>query len=96
MMDIELKALDFLKKIPVFFEVYHRTTFRRYRNAKSGGVQEVLVEILDAGPEYSGGRYQVFATSTDGKSASGNPMPDIETALAVVHWGDLDKGEVNA
>jgi len=25
-MDIELKALDFLKKIPVFFEVYHRNS----------------------------------------------------------------------
>lgn len=90
-MEIEFKALNFLKKTGIFFEVYHLTTFQCYRNAKKGGVQEVRVEILDAGPEYSGGRYQVFATTKDGKAASGNPMPDIEAALAVVHWGDLDK-----
>ena len=92
MTDIELKAINFLKKVCNFSEVYHRITFKCVRKT-NGGVQEVLVEILDAGPEYSGGRYQVFATSTDGKSASGNPMADIEAALAIVPWGKLDEGE---
>jgi hypothetical protein len=90
-MEIEFKALNFLKKTNTFFETYHVTTLQCYRNTKAGGVQEVRVEILDAGPDYSGGRYQVHATTKDGKAASGNSMADIEAALAVVHWGDLDK-----
>ena len=81
-----------LKKMGGAFEVYHKTEFLLYRNAKAGGVQEVTVTILDAGENVDRGlRYQAFATTKDGKSAAGNPADSIETVLAILHWGDLDR-----
>ncbi|HLE63323.1 MAG TPA: hypothetical protein VI750_09295 [Pyrinomonadaceae bacterium] len=85
-----VKALDELKAKAGIFEIYHRSTFKCYRNKQHGGVQEVLIELLDAGPTQQY-RYSVVATSTDGKSASGNPGSSLEEAIAFVHWWDLDK-----
>jgi hypothetical protein len=80
-----------LLKVANFFEVYHKTAFKCYRNAKNGAVQEVLVEIQDAGPAAGGSRYSCVATSEDGKVARGNPGPSIDVVLATVHWGELDE-----
>lgn len=81
-----------LKKVAGFSEVYHTTSFRCFRHAKDGGVQEVTVEIYDAGPDVDEDlRYSCAAHSDDGKVASGNPGATIGVALATVHWWDLDK-----
>ncbi len=79
-----------LKKVAGIFEAYHATSFKCYRNKKAGGVQEVLVEILDAGSDNSQ-RYHCTATTDDGRSATGNPAPSIDVVLATLHWGDLDR-----
>lgn len=74
-------------------EAYHVTTFKGYRKSgpQVGDIQEVTVEIWDAGPERRASRYMILAVSEGGKVASGNPVDSIETALALVHWADLDK-----
>jgi len=90
-MSIELDGLREIRKFAGFFEVYHRTSFQCYRNAKSGAVQEVTVEIFDAGPDHSPNRYHVVATAADGKAASGNPGDSVNVALAFVHWWEFDK-----
>jgi hypothetical protein len=89
--ETELEMLNELKKIPDLSEVYHKTTFKCYRNAKKGGMQEVLVEVLDGGPENQTTRYSVIATTPDGKRASGNSSSSIAAAIAMVHWWNLDK-----
>ena len=83
--------LERLKRASGAFEVYHRTEYTLYRERKGGGVQEVLVEILDAGPSKQHTRYHVHARSENGATATGNPAESIEVALAIVHWGNLDK-----
>lgn len=85
-----VEIIEKLKTKAGFFEVYHRDTFKCYRNKKSGGVQEVTIEVLDAGPAQASSRYSVVATSKDNKGASGNPASTIEEALAFVHWWTLD------
>jgi hypothetical protein len=90
-MNVELEGLREIQNFANFFEVYHKTSFECYRNAKDGSVQEVLVEILDSGPEQLPNRYHVVARSTDGKSASGNPGDSVKVALAFVHWWELDE-----
>jgi hypothetical protein len=77
-----------------FPEVYHRTTFECYRRTETGGVQEVIVTILDSGQDSSangGPRYHVYAQGEDGRSASGNGADDLRTAICTVHWHQLDK-----
>ena len=76
------------KQIEVF-EAHEVRTFRAYRNSKDGGVQEVTIEILDAGPTKPDNRYRCVARAGD-KSASGNSAESISTVLAMVHWWDLD------
>jgi hypothetical protein len=78
-----------LRKQADIFEAHHVQTFRAYRNSKSRGVQQVTIEILDAGPEKPNNRYQCIATAGD-KSAAGNSAESISTAIALVHWWSLD------
>lgn len=74
-----------------FFEVYHKTSFECYRERKSGGVQTVTVEVLDAGPNvHPDSRYHINAIGENGKKATGNPAESIDVLLATVHWWDLD------
>lgn len=86
----EAEILEMLKKETGANEAYRRTEYMLYRDNKSGGVQEVRVEILDGGPAMGNARYHVKATSDDGRVATGNPDKSLETALAIVHWYDLD------
>ena len=87
----EAEIINHLKRVSGFFEVYHKTSFECYRKAKDGSEQEVLVEILDAGPDVDPQRrYQCVATTKDGKIATGNPAASIDVALSIVHWHDLD------
>ena len=89
-MSMEFEALNFLKIVPNVKEAYLRITVKCYREAKDGHMQEVLVEVLDAGPEYSGARYRVVV-SAEGKSVIGNSFDSVEAAIATVHWWELDK-----
>jgi hypothetical protein len=74
-----------------FFDALHVAhTFECYRNRKDGSTQKVNVRILDYGPG-SHARYTVVAVADDGAAATGNPGETIQVALAMVHWGDLDK-----
>jgi hypothetical protein len=84
-----VKVINRLKAVG-FFEVYEKSTFQCYRKKKSGDVQTVTVEILDAGPGDQA-RYQCVATGDDGSTATGNPASTIEAVLATVHWGELDR-----
>ncbi len=87
-----VEVINRLKGLPGigFFEVYEKSTFQCYRKKKSGDVQTVTVEILDAGPEDQA-RYHCVATGDDGSTATGNPASTIEVVLATLHWGDLDR-----
>jgi hypothetical protein len=83
-------ALTVLKETIGVFDIYEVSTFKIYRKSKDGGVQELTVEVWDAGPRESS-RYHVIATAKDGRAASGNAGSTIQEAIAFVHWGDLDK-----
>ena len=84
------KIIAQLKEVG-FFEVYHKTLFKCYRERRAGGVQEVEVEIWDAGPDVEKeSRYHVMAIAEDGKKATGNPAHSIDVAFAIVHWVNLD------
>ena len=91
-MDVSL-AIHALKEIAHMSEVDQVTTFECYRDLPRGGVQRVIVEILDAGrAARPAGRYSCRARTKDGKAqAFGNTADSIEAAIAVVHWFDLDK-----
>lgn len=57
------------------------------------GVGKVEVEIHDAG-ENDDRRYSIWAKTLEldvQKTATGNPEPELDTAIAVVHWGDLNR-----
>jgi hypothetical protein len=88
----EAELIATVKKFTPFTDVYHVTTFKCYQtvDAKNGRVVVATVEIHDRGDECDPGvRYSCVARSEDGKGVSSNPMPNIEAALATVHWGDL-------
>ena len=77
-----------LKETIGVFEMYQACTFKMYRKTKGGGVQELTVEVWDAGPQELS-RYHVIATAKDGRAASGNAGSTIQEAIAFVHWGDI-------
>lgn len=80
-----------LKELPglgVFEECYRRT--------KTGGTQDVLVSIFDAGPAVTYPRYSATATTPDGRKAAGNPADSIDVALATLHWYELDKPPIGS
>lgn len=88
----ENEIIEQLKRVTGSFEVYQKTSFVCYRDAKDGSVQEVLVDILDAGigvePQL---RYSCIARTKDGKVATGNPASSIDAMLSIVHWYKLDQ-----
>lgn len=86
------QVLDVLRRqMSGVFRVQLKQEFLVHRNLKSGDVQKVTVEILDAGPHANPERrFKCIARTEDGKTASGNSARTIETTLALVHWTDLD------
>ena len=48
------ELLGRVKSAAGLFEAYEVRTVTGYRNAKDGGVQEVTIRILDAGPDSGG------------------------------------------
>jgi hypothetical protein len=89
MSDIEIKALNSLKALNIFSSIRHSTTFKCDRRLSNGSRQEVTIEILDAGPD-SGERYRVSAISNDDKIAGGNGTDNVDSAIRLVSWSDLD------
>jgi hypothetical protein len=89
MNNIEIKKQ--LKSVAGFFEVYHITTFKGYRDRADGATQAVTIEILDSGEEAGDSRYACVATSEDGKTTTGNNAPTIDWAIGCVHWDALDR-----
>lgn len=87
----EFEIIERLQKHLKATEVYQVTTYNCDRERPDGLHQEVVVTILDRGPASPATRYHVIAESKDGKSATGNSGPDLETVLDFVHWYDLDK-----
>ncbi len=85
-------VLPKLEKQGGLFEVYHVSTFRGFRKAKDGTVQEVEVQILDRGEAVDPHlRFICEAISSDGRRAIGNSADSVSVALSIVHWYDLDK-----
>ena len=72
-------------------EVYNITRYQAFRHAKDGVFQTVEIEVLDRGPSDPQTRYHVTAVADDGRKASGNSGPNLDTVLATVHWFELDK-----
>ena len=92
MTDDTAHILDDLKSKANCIETYHVTAFQCLRKTKTGGTQDIRVEVRDAGPNSGALRYHVVAMSADGsRSASGNPANSVHLALAFVRWGDLDR-----
>lgn len=71
-------------------ETWHVETFTMYRESPKHGHQKVQIDILDGGPDTSL-RYLVSAKTPEGQRCSGNPRDDLEEAILLVHWSDLDK-----
>lgn len=73
-----------------FFEVYHKTSFKCYKDNDDGSSQQVDIDIFDAGSEKGNLRYSIEARAENGNFATGNPASSIDEALDIVHWGDLN------
>ncbi|HEY5021449.1 MAG TPA: hypothetical protein VII30_03065 [Gemmatimonadaceae bacterium] len=84
------EVLALLKSMSGALEAYVAYSFQLTRESKVFGTQWVTVTILDAGPQ-NPTRFHVSAQTRDNQKASGNPANTLESALAQVHWGDLDK-----
>lgn len=86
----DAEILECLKRVAGISDAYLRREFTVFRETQDGDLQEVTVVVLDAGPSRKGARFHVFATTEDGGRASGNPAESLDSALAIVHWSDLD------
>ena len=74
----------------ILSEVCQRSTYRAYRQTAQGVKQEVLIEVLDAGPEAHRNRFQVTVYANKGKATTGYTGPTLKDALMRVQWSDLD------
>ncbi len=84
------EVIEELKRHLGATEVYQVTKYKSFREAKDGVFQEVEIEVLDRGPLNPETRYHVTAIADDGRSASGNSGPHLDTVLATLHWYELD------
>ena len=87
--EFDSEVRDTLSKLG-FKELYQLTTYRGYREREADRIQEITVEIRDGGPG-DASRYRVEVTGDDGKKASGNAADSIRSALAIIHWEELDR-----
>lgn len=67
------------------------TTLRGARRLPSGSSTLVTIEIHDRGAAAGSLRWHVEARSEFGGFATGNAQAELPTALALVHWYELDK-----
>ena len=71
-------------------ETWRIETFTMYRESPKHGHQEVAVEILDRGPDFSP-RYHVTGTTEGGLYCTGNSGDDLKEVILLTHWFELDK-----
>ena len=84
------ETLRALKQAARLREPYEVTRFTGLRETQDGVLQEVDVEVLDAGPDADPHRrYQVRA-SAEGKQTIGNLARTPREAMAGMHWNKLD------
>lgn len=81
-------VIDEIAKASGISELAQVTTF----SGDLEGVGEVVVSIRDRGEGHRY-RYAVSAHTVNEpiKTAAGNPEAELDTAIAVVHWGDLKR-----
>ena len=84
------EVMNKLKTAGNMFEIYNITSFRGYRRTKEDNVQKVIVNILDMGEAAGGLRYSCEVRSENGKVITGNPASDVDAAIDLVHWQELD------
>jgi hypothetical protein len=84
------EMLDLVKKASRVSQLHHVTTFRGTRTDKGGVVRDLTIEIQDRGTDDEHNRYQVTATDSGGRVATGNAAPSLDKALEAVRWDDLD------
>ena len=84
------EMLDLVRKASKASQLHHVTTFRGTRTDRGGVVRDLTIEVQDRGPEEEQQRYQVTATDSGGRVATGNPSPSLPKALQAVRWDDLD------
>jgi len=84
------EMLGLVKKASQVSQLHHVTTFKGSRTDKGGVIRDLTIEIQDRGPDEEHHRYQVTATDSGGRVATGNPGPSLEKALQAVRWADLD------
>lgn len=80
----------------VFFEGYHiHSSYLGYHKRPDGTTTKVTVTVYDRGLNAAADyRYHVDAVTEEGARATGNPAESIESALAMVHWHNLDREKV--
>jgi hypothetical protein len=84
-------ALLALRKSLGTLAVYEKRTYLARRKRSDGSLQELTIEVLDAGPDVPPGiRFECVARTAGGKSISGNPSSTAEAALGLLPWEDLD------
>ena len=84
------EAMNKLKTAGNIFEIYHITSFRGLRRTKEDNDQKVIVNILDMGEAAGGLRYFCEVRAENGKVITGNPASDVDIAIDLVHWQELD------
>ncbi|MHB1006822.1 MAG: hypothetical protein ACYC3S_14430 [Chloroflexota bacterium] len=86
------KIIGFLKQRVDFAEAYQVTSFTGFRqNPTDGEIKQINIDILDAGPEATMPRYQLFAHDEDGRIAHGEAADTVDAVLAGVHWFHLNE-----
>lgn len=74
-----------LEKASGSYELSKVTTFRGFLD----GTGEIEIEVMERP-----GNYHIFARTLDldvEKTATGNSGDDLDTTIALVHWGDLKR-----
>jgi hypothetical protein len=86
------EAIEYVMKADKsIFELYRVRQYKGFRR-REDGVHSLRIEILEDLRDDPGVRFQALVTDEKTSArASGNGGDSIREALAVVHWGDLDK-----
>jgi len=91
-MPLDEQSFERLKKLAKLDEAYEVTTIKGYRTDSLGSGREITLEIWDGGPS-TPHRYHVIARDEDGRVATGNPEADLDLAMQLVHWRELEHGQ---
>jgi hypothetical protein len=85
------KILEKLKTLGAIYEAHHATSFMCFRRRAEGSTEEIMVYVLDRGPQDPATRYLCEVRSESGRRIVGIPCESIEKAISMVQWDDLDR-----